>query len=270
MPELRAAFSANLRRLLEKEKSIAHVCREISINRQQFNRYLAGETLPSTGNIRKIAKYFDVTENTLFSRDHAERAGRNVVETDPFFARLSEAFSGDVKQTSPGRYFCYLPFPGEPVTKCFRGLLVVKTFRGHTQVNGFFAFRSVGSTGRLGDISRFSGRLKDQGSSVQILGMFDDDSGDIVSMHLIPVLTGKRSFFSGISMSSRRGLIASRRIAIGRISDSQRLLTLARQCGLVSLDSPDLDPWARAALCADDGSAPVVLVPRNVAAIVDA
>ena len=36
-------LSKNLRLLCAQHGSIARVCREIEINRQQFNRYLSGE-----------------------------------------------------------------------------------------------------------------------------------------------------------------------------------------------------------------------------------
>lgn len=45
--------------------SIAEVCRRIGINRQQFNKYLAGQVRPSSYNMRRICDFFGVTEAEL-------------------------------------------------------------------------------------------------------------------------------------------------------------------------------------------------------------
>ncbi|WP_139215206.1 helix-turn-helix domain-containing protein [Oceanisphaera psychrotolerans] len=55
----------NLKYLCSFQHSIASVCREISINRQQFNRYLRGENHPRGYNLRRICDYFNVTEAQL-------------------------------------------------------------------------------------------------------------------------------------------------------------------------------------------------------------
>jgi transcriptional regulator with XRE-family HTH domain len=47
--------------------SIAHVCRRIGINRQQFNKYLAGRARPSRSNMRRICNFFGVTEAELLT-----------------------------------------------------------------------------------------------------------------------------------------------------------------------------------------------------------
>jgi hypothetical protein len=55
---LREVLSANLSRLCEGEVSIAAVCRATRINRQQFNRYLSGASIPNGRNLEKICRYF--------------------------------------------------------------------------------------------------------------------------------------------------------------------------------------------------------------------
>jgi len=60
-------FSANLRFLCERHSSITSVCRKIGLNRQQFNKYLAGVHLPSPGNIRLISQFFGLGPAVLFA-----------------------------------------------------------------------------------------------------------------------------------------------------------------------------------------------------------
>ncbi|MFY2824531.1 helix-turn-helix transcriptional regulator [Ruegeria sp. MALMAid1280] len=60
-------FSANLKSLCAEHGSISQICRDIGVNRQQFNRYLNGSSLPSAHNMRRIARHFDLTEAELFA-----------------------------------------------------------------------------------------------------------------------------------------------------------------------------------------------------------
>lgn len=74
-------LSYNLKLMCDQYASIAHVCREIEINRQQFNRYLNGETRPSAHSLRRIAGFFAIPatdldlEPQVFARRHS--TGRN-------------------------------------------------------------------------------------------------------------------------------------------------------------------------------------------------
>jgi transcriptional regulator with XRE-family HTH domain len=55
-----ANLKLNLRFLCGFHRSVAEVCRKLEINRQQFNKYLAGTNMPSDYNMRKICQFFDV------------------------------------------------------------------------------------------------------------------------------------------------------------------------------------------------------------------
>ncbi|QYX56318.1 helix-turn-helix domain-containing protein [Roseovarius sp. SCSIO 43702] len=60
-------FERNLALLCGYQPSIAEVCRRIGLNRQQFNKYLAGHSRPSRHNMRRICDFFGVTEAELLS-----------------------------------------------------------------------------------------------------------------------------------------------------------------------------------------------------------
>ena len=59
---MRDAFPENLAYLCGFHASIAEVCRRLAINRQQFNKYLAGTSRPSRCNMRRICDMWGVTE----------------------------------------------------------------------------------------------------------------------------------------------------------------------------------------------------------------
>ena len=56
--ELRAVFGQNLRILCQKHSSISSICRDLGINRTQFNRYLSGESFPRPDVLHKICIFF--------------------------------------------------------------------------------------------------------------------------------------------------------------------------------------------------------------------
>lgn len=55
-------FASNLSLLCSYHPSIAEVCRRLNFNRQQFNKYLNGQSRPSRSNMRRICDFFGVTE----------------------------------------------------------------------------------------------------------------------------------------------------------------------------------------------------------------
>jgi transcriptional regulator with XRE-family HTH domain len=58
-------FAQNLEILCSYYPSIAEVCRKLSINRQQFNKYLAGQSRPSRHNMRRICDFFGISESEM-------------------------------------------------------------------------------------------------------------------------------------------------------------------------------------------------------------
>jgi len=63
--ELRAMFGSNLRQLSQQYASISALCRELGINRTQFNRYLSGESFPRPDVLDRICRFFEVDARIL-------------------------------------------------------------------------------------------------------------------------------------------------------------------------------------------------------------
>lgn len=66
--ELRAIFGENLRMLSADHPSVAGLCRELGINRTQFNRYLGGESFPRPDVLHRICVFFGVDARILLER----------------------------------------------------------------------------------------------------------------------------------------------------------------------------------------------------------
>ncbi|WP_313550553.1 helix-turn-helix transcriptional regulator [Pseudomonas sp.] len=58
-------LSANLHLLCKHYRSIAEVCRQLGINRAQFNKYLGGKSQPTPYNLKRICDFFGVEEDEI-------------------------------------------------------------------------------------------------------------------------------------------------------------------------------------------------------------
>lgn len=96
-------LSKNLRILCSYGRSIADVCRKLSVNRQQFERYLTGQTQPSLSTLRRISDFFGVDEAEILMDPRAfeeliklrpprlgSRPSRFEIQTTLFWDRRSE------------------------------------------------------------------------------------------------------------------------------------------------------------------------------------
>jgi len=64
--DLQGNVQKNLATLVESCRSVADMCRKVDVNRQQFNKYLAGQHVPSQKILQKIARYFMMEAEDLF------------------------------------------------------------------------------------------------------------------------------------------------------------------------------------------------------------
>ncbi len=131
-------FANNLRRLTEKRGAIAQVCRDLGMNRQQFNKYLSGTTFPSPQTLEKLADYFGVDQRAMFSP--AEGTLPELGHLDRRALRILRDTLADSAKTQ-FREGCYLVYyPGlRGTTDIIRAVMAVfkignlTFFRRHTK-----------------------------------------------------------------------------------------------------------------------------------------
>jgi transcriptional regulator with XRE-family HTH domain len=143
---IRSIFSGNLRRLSSREKSHAHVARELGLNRQQFNGYITGKNLPNERVIDNICAYFQVDVGTLFREADPAADFQNIESlTDQqrkFIDRVISAEKRSTRQAlQDGLYYVYFAVSGDPeMVAC--SLMAIKreagitTFRRITRLGG--------------------------------------------------------------------------------------------------------------------------------------
>jgi transcriptional regulator with XRE-family HTH domain len=128
-------FARNLRSMTEAKGSIAQTCRDLDMNRQQFNKYLSGVSLPAPATLKKIARYFGVDQRAMFNHAESERRTTNLEDIRPLLTlgqidsqlmeRLVNTLSGSVRtKLKEGCYLIYYPWLREP-TDIVRAVLVV-------------------------------------------------------------------------------------------------------------------------------------------------
>jgi transcriptional regulator with XRE-family HTH domain len=113
---LRLNMGNNLRRLTNQIGSANFVCRELDINRQQFEKYLKGRSLPSPATLKKICSYFRISEEELFAADGSElpAAEDPAPAAGSCEAVLQPLFSEPPPSIKPGVYFLWMTVPTQP------------------------------------------------------------------------------------------------------------------------------------------------------------
>ena len=155
-------IAANLRYACATMPSVSHFCRQHGFNRQQFNRYIAGQARPSPYNLLRIAQAFGLDPRD-FDRSHETfrrrmaRRGPPAADADP----LEGSLPGDlaVLRKYLGFYRTWhlsLSWPGHIVCSCTHlrereGRVLVTSserieepesgIRQHSRYLGFAAYR---------------------------------------------------------------------------------------------------------------------------------
>lgn len=141
-------FADNLRALCTRHGSIAAVCRSLGMNRQQFNKYLSGSTLPNVATLEKICGFFHIASESLFHEPSAFLNPKPAPALDGLALHglgfAANAFAGMQPATlRPGCYHFYSLWPRDE-TQCLREALFVQTRGGTTLFTRFTRYRALG------------------------------------------------------------------------------------------------------------------------------
>jgi transcriptional regulator with XRE-family HTH domain len=130
-------FSDNLRLLVASEGTIADLCRALNLNRQQFNKYLSGQGLPSRTIYARIAAHFEVQEIELMQhpesmKNRIRKRRKNAPHVSMFAFAPAEIQSsiGNILTASKediipqGSYEVYYPWPLDPL-KLIRSTMII-------------------------------------------------------------------------------------------------------------------------------------------------
>ena len=253
-------FATNLRFACNTRPSITAICREIGINRQQFNRYLAAQTRPTPYNAGKIARYFGLKPQDFLL---SERRFQDMLEAPAEPAGpeslLREGFPGNLSELRQytGYYELFhksLSWPGKIVRSCSRleekgGQITVKSieriYDGELEIRQF---------------SKYAGLVAYWRNRLFIVERGVSEHSFISQTTLLPFAEHQRTYLrgvtTGVSWREENLPYATRSIwrAVGPNPDKRELLA---GCGLIDEKSTNLPLPVRRYLNSEDENHPL-------------
>lgn len=244
----------NLRLLCSYKKSISEVCRELVMNRQQFNKYLSGNTTPSSNNLRKICDYFGVEEHEIrmpsdefgkIVQPHPSAETRLESQNRPeidFLEQLFESGSEDLSKYE-GSYYIYYnstSYPG----KILKAYGVVYEQEGRYFFKWIERLSLVGANGRDGFIYKLKGVVLGLSNRIFISGYEQIMKNEMVFLILYPTYKNKVSQLSGlllgVSGADSREPVCQR-VVFSYQGKSVNHRQAFKSCGIFDADSTEVD-----------------------------
>ncbi|MEM9844631.1 MAG: helix-turn-helix transcriptional regulator [Pseudomonadota bacterium] len=247
--EIRSVFGQNLTQLSASYPSVSALCRELGINRTQFNRYVSGESFPRPDVLHQMCVFFGVDARILlepldktqtatqellshpFIRDYFGTAPTTVPEEvfpDGFYSFVRRSFIDDEQFTS--------------------GLVHVKRDDGYTFLHGFEPREAMRNQGLSTDPAdrEYRGIILRQEEGVMAIVTHRQSLACSFNF-LTPETSFQSNIWEGYATRTVREKVTGRRAArmvyeyLGR--NLSKVLKVARQAGLVPLE--DVPPFHR-------------------------
>ncbi len=247
-------ISQNLRSLCDQYPSISEVCRQIGINRQQFNKYLSGTYAPSRGNLAQICEFFKIDPDTI--QLPPARFERLVKRRNEFDLRMltgygrltiSEAQDREIQKNLErycGLYHCYYLSPVVKKT-VRRGLVSIYQEAGETLSKYMERNRHPPERSRAADVYRMSGMVSMHGDK---LYQIDYRIGSVNSFSMtilyesardpIELLTG---IVLGVYDQGQNTIFATRCLYVA-LGDDYTVKEALKMCGGFPDDDPSIPP----------------------------
>lgn len=244
-------FARNLRYLCSYYRSTSAVCRRLGINRQQFNKYVAGISRPSNRNMRRICEFFGVEEFEILSpypdlkKIIEIKGGPNIDEADNIvLERLGATLEAGQEGLGEyhGFYYSYYYSFSRPG-------MILKSLIHVFDADGFTAHRRIerlveNDTGRdVSFVYKYLGvvlALRDR------LFMIDRETltgGEISQTVLYPSYKNKIDILTGLTMGTAartsREPICSR-IALEFLGRTVDYTAVLKQCRLYQPGAPEI------------------------------
>lgn len=245
---MKTVFANNLRSLCADRGSIALVCRDIGINRQQFNRYLSGSSLPSAHNLRRISTYFGLTEQDMFD-DQMELAGplEGFADTASPLANVASAFSDQARQMRRylGAYHTHFVSPAWQ-GKILRSLLIL--YESNGVVVSHTTERASSADGSIQQRSRYDGLACLKGNRIYLVEKELGENGSLCETIVSSTERSRVMFLRGITMgvgSEQASTPYASRTIWKRIKADVPIREAVASCGVFDSTSSEIHPIIR-------------------------
>lgn len=254
----------NLKIACATQRSISQLCRAININRQQFNRYINGQTRPSAHNLARIANYFDLdTADFGLAPKHFRERLRKPTLGRYESSELLKGFPGNL--TALRRHIGYFQtyhrspsWPGMVVCSCSR--LIEQ--RGLVHVKSMERLRDPGNG--IQQFSKYVGLAAFYRNRIFITERVVGPNSMLSQTILLPFDQYQRVYLRGTTMGiswRRENLPYASRMIWRYVGVEPDLRELLARCGPLPLTSRHLPPTVRSFLA--DPAAEVYAMPAE-------
>lgn len=247
-------FADNLRALCTRHGSIAAVCRALGMNRQQFNKYLSGSTLPNATTLERICSFFDIGSECLFADPAASlrsKAGASPLQgmALPGLARAAGALAKLQPATLRiGCYDVYSLWPRDEA-RCLREALIVHMKGGAMAFTRFTRYRTVGQRQTYYLSGRHDGLVLESEKARFLLSLNRRGCGELALVSLGAENALSRGFLSGLALGmSPAGTPQAVRATLQFRGGHELLRSTIRDAGVLALTDASIPAEVRQSL----------------------
>ncbi|GAB4285302.1 MAG: helix-turn-helix transcriptional regulator [Roseovarius sp.] len=145
---LRGVFGRNLQQLCQSYPSVSGLCRELGINRTQFNRYMSGESFPRPDVLHRICEFFGLDARILLEPVAELRPAGGDLINHPFLRGFFGQATVEVSETLfPSGFYRFARRSFVETRRFVLGLVLISRADGYTFLRGFEPRRALREQG---------------------------------------------------------------------------------------------------------------------------
>ena len=239
---MRRVFGENLKTLCAEFSSVSALCRELGINRTQFNRYMSGESFPRPDVLHRICHFFDTDARILLEPVQTLKSAPDDVIHHPFL----EGFFGPKtmyvsQELFPNGFYRFARKSFIDENRFVVGLVMISRKDGYTFLRGFeprSALREQGLSTNP-QHSEYRGLVMRQEEGVMAVVTHRDSLACSFNF-LAPQTAFQANLWEGYATRTMREQVntgrASRMVYEHLGNSTSKLLQAARETGVVELE----------------------------------
>jgi transcriptional regulator with XRE-family HTH domain len=256
------SFAAQLRKQCFRFESIAQVCGGIGINRQQFNKYLAGQILPGARTMRKICDFLEISEEELLTGHNCANPAAPPnpgpfpsIEMIAMLAsqRLGRITSGAITTGQgalrQGYYDCYFPLQNSS-SFLIRSLVRVKELSGNLYFTRRTVFPVHGGGRRYLARGKHNGIVLSGSAEIYLLGVNTRSPHQLSFGTFSKDLAFGRQFVSGLTITRTGTSQYASAVCMQYLGNLTTPKTFLSTLGPVHILDGALDPLVKAVMTA--------------------
>jgi len=270
-----ANFVNNLKLACSFFPSVSEVARKVGINRQQFMRYLSGESYPSRHNLRKLCDLFGVDEYELLMPVHQFRnllrlkkeRDDGLVKLPPLLPPLLQLVQRQRAELSKnlGYFHVYYLSASRPGS-VLKSLIHIYEWQEFTLYKRIERLKTPGSKGQA-ELYKYSGMVGVVGDRLHLIDQETLTGSELTHTILYPSYRNRITYLTGLTVGVS-GNDAHRpsasRIALEYAGNTVNLRRAIADCGLFTPEDPAVPLIVSRYLCqpgAVDGVGPLQALP---------